>query len=247
MIKKILMSLASLAFFFALTYNITLGASLIIIAIIFMIFFKSTTNKSFLKLQEKLPTTPIRRLKEGLVEIRGKIRCESLIPTKIGNDKCVAYEYYLTEEIKNFSGDRETHVLESDKQITPFSIQDGMDSVDINIEGLDLLWLPQLGSFKTGKLSYQQRVLMPGDEVILIGKATNINGKMIIERDLTHNVFNLAMASSVNKWNKYKGLRRSFYLFLGLSCIAAMLITIFVDVSVSNGIITYRFNPFLGN
>ena len=227
------------AFFYS-SFSIFLVFFLIVVL---TAIFKATTKKNFLKLQAVLPTSNIRSLAMGMVEIKGKTRCQQLIQSKIGDTNCIAYHYTVHRETKDSEGKTRYTLIEEEQNVMPFSVEDDTGIVGINIEGLDFVWLPESGSYRSGSLHYKQTVLMPDDEVLLIGKATSTAGKVSIEKDDINNVFNITLASSVDKWNTYKPLLNSLYVFGVLCCVLAIFVAK-IDVSIVDGIAIYNFNHF---
>ena len=215
-----------------------------IVGIILAGVFKPTTKTNFLKLQATLPTSSIRSLAVGLAEIQGKVKSAQLIKTKIGNCKCIAYHYSVRRETKDSDGKSTFEVIESEKKITPFFVQDATGKIDIRPDDLDLVWLPEKGSYRSGNLRYKQQVLMPGEEVLLIGNVNSQDGKLMMEKDQHHNVFNLTHAASISKWNTYKPLLNSLYIFGGVCCLFAIVI-IKADISIVDGTVFYNFNNLL--
>jgi len=86
---------------------------------------------------------------------------------------------------------------------------------------------------------------MPGEEVLLIGNVSSKDGKLMMEKDQHHNVFNLTYAASISKWNTYKPLLNSLYIFAGGCCLLAIVI-IKADISIVDGTVFYNFNNLLG-
>lgn len=238
---KLFYYLASIIFivvFFATPFEVII---FIVVIIIILAVLKGTTKKNFLKLQAVLPTSKIRSLAMGMVEIQGKTSCSQLISAKIGNLQCIAYHYTVRRETRDSEGKSSFRLIEEEQKIAPFSIEDDTGSVEISIQDLDFVWLPEKGSYQSGNLHYQQTILMPADEVLLIGRATSTNNKLVIEKDQLNNVFNLTHASSVDKWNSYKPLLNSLYVFGALSCLGIIVI-IKGDVSIDSGVVFYSFN-----
>jgi hypothetical protein len=228
--------------FFAYTFAFFF---IFIVGIILINVFKPSTKSNFLKLQAVLPTSTIRSLAVGLSEIQGKTKSAKLIKAKIGNYQCIAYEYSVSRETKDRDGKSTFKVIETETKISPFFIEDDTGKVDISSDELNFVWLPEKGSHKSGNLHYKQQVLMPGDEVLLVGNVCSQNGKLIMEKDKHNNVFNLTHASSISKWNTFKPLLNSLYIFGGLCCLLAIVIVL-SDVSIENGVVFYNFNNLLG-
>jgi len=237
--------LASAVFAYAFFTNTFALFFISIVGTILMNVFKPSTTSNFLKLQATLPTSTIRSLAVGLAEIHGKTKSAQLIPARIGDRKCIAYDYTVYRETKDSDGKPTFKIIETESKISPFFIEDGTGKVEISTDELNLVWLPEKGSYKSGNLHYEQQVLMPDEDVLLIGSVRSQNGKLIMEKDKHHNVFNLTHASSISKWNTFKPLLNSLYVFGGLCCLLAIAIVL-SDVSIENGVVFYNFNHLLG-
>ncbi|MDA7746001.1 hypothetical protein N8878_01530 [Psychromonas sp.] len=216
-----------------------------IVGIILVNVFKPSTKSNFLKLQAALPTSTIRSLAVGLAEIQGKTKSAKLIKAKIGHYQCIAYHYSVSRETKDSDGKSTFKVIETETQISSFFIEDGTGKIEISTDELNFVWLPEKGSYQAGPLHYKQQVLMPGEEVLLIGNVRSQNGSLIMEKDKHNNVFNLSHASSIYKWNTFKPLLNSLYIFGGLCCLLAIVLVL-SDVSIENGVVFYNFNHLLG-
>ncbi|TYK65425.1 hypothetical protein [Colwellia echini] len=239
---KLLGSIILILAFFANTFAFFF---IFIVGIIVVNIFKPSTKSNFLKLQAVLPTSSIRSLAVGLAEIQGKTKCADLIPTKIGNGKCIAYLYTVKRETKDSDGKSSFEVIDNESKTSPFFIADDTGKIEINTDGLDFVWLPEKGSYQSGNMHYTQRVLMPNEEVLLIGNVSSKNGKLTMEKDEHNNVFNLTLASSVSQWNTYKPLLNSLYVFGALCCLVAIVV-IKSDVSIEDGVVFYSFSNLFG-
>jgi hypothetical protein len=245
LLVKILKFLAFPVLAFAFFANTFAFFFIFIVGMILVNIFKPTTKSNFLKLQAVLPTSAIRSLAVGLAEIQGKTKSANLIPAKIGNSKCIAYNYTVSRETKDSDGKSSFKVIETERKTAPFFIEDATGKIEISNEELNFVWLPEKGSYQSGQLHYKQQVLMPGDEVLLIGNVRSQNGRLIMEKDKHNNVFNLTLASSITKWNTFKPLLNSLYIFAGVCCLAAIVIVL-SDVTIEDGIVFYNFNKLLG-
>ncbi|NQZ31416.1 MAG: hypothetical protein HRU06_09065 [Oceanospirillaceae bacterium] len=238
---KLLSAIGSIIFiavFFIYPFGLVL---LLFLAVFLYLGFKASTKKNFLKFQAVLPTSKIRSMAMGLVEVQGKIKCQKLIRSKIGNIQCVAYHYTVRREERDSEGRSSYKLIDEESKMADFSIADDTGSVDVYTQDLDCVWLPEKGSYSSGSLHYKQTILLPADEVLLIGQAANVNGKVVIKKDDINNVFNLTHASSVDKWNTFKPLLNSLYVFGAISCVIIIVI-LKADVSIDNGVVFYSFN-----
>ena len=109
------------------------GIILLVIGLI--IFFNSLKNLKMKRLFENLPTSKMRSLAMGLVELKGKIKVED----KILNDpfdakKCVYWRIHIQESVKR-GKTRKWVTRHKAKNQVPFLISDQTESVLIHLEG----------------------------------------------------------------------------------------------------------------
>ncbi len=91
---------------------------------------------------------------------------------------------------------------------------------------------------------HTQYLLYEGDEMLLIGKADFQNQKTIITKEPVKDIFMIAPAASVNKWNKYKPLLKAFT----ITSVVIAIITMFIllaDISVYGDVVHVSFKKIL--
>jgi len=214
--------------------------SFFILMVVFIIFSK-TTQRSFLKFQKILPTSKIRSLSMGLVEIEGKVNAITPVYSKLGDKKCIAYEYTLSRRKMDQNNTKTYEIIDKKSEMNDFTITDDTGTVEVSAADLDCVWLSEYGSYNQGDLYYKQTILFAEEEVLLIGKAVSDNNKIRIEKDEINDVFNLTRSKSINFWNTYKPLLTSLYLFGGLSVLMWGFVS-FVSISISDSAVHFLIN-----
>ena len=111
-------------------------------AVIYTVFFNGNNHKS-LKLQRKLPTTPIRLLQEGVVEIQGRVQMITPLLSRLDQTPCVGYTYHKFLDRTDSDGDISTETLESHEEVNTFVIQDSSGGIEVSAKDLTLMWLPK--------------------------------------------------------------------------------------------------------
>ena len=109
------------------------GIMLLVIGL--LIFFKSLKNLKMKRLFENVPTSKIRSLAMGLVELKGKIQVEDKILKDPFDDKeCVYWRIHIQESVKR--GKRRKWVTRHKaKNQVPFLISDQTGSVLVHLDG----------------------------------------------------------------------------------------------------------------
>ena len=234
LIASILLMIAFPIAFFLLKGNLII----IIVAIIIVskILLPSSKNR-FLQLQSILPTSTIQSMAMGLVEIAGTVKHIEYILSPINSKKCIGYRY-IVEKISTDSDNKKSYSKIKDETVSnDFYIEDATGKVKIKAQNLDFLWLEENEQYSKGQKRYTQYLLLENDEVLLIGKASSDNQEVFIEKELIKNIFALAPLASVNKWNKYKPLLRSFILALILIAVLSILI-LWANISVDGNAVS---------
>ena len=106
----------------------------------------------------------------------------------------------------------------------PFSIQDETGILDVTPEKLNLLCLPINKRYQKEGKRYTQRLLLPGDKVLLIGMADTRGGKTVFRYEETKKVYTLMPSQTLNKYNRAKPLINSLICYTSVLGIIASLI-----------------------
>jgi len=194
-------------------------ALVIIIAAAFIIAMLPSSKNRFKKYQATLPTSKIRSMAMGLVEVQGRLIAKTLMTAPIDNIQCIGYKYVVERISTDKDGsDSYTEIL-SETRCNEFIIQDETGSVPVNPEKLEFVWVALDGRYTNSSKRYTQYLLKEHDEVLIIGKASlRENNETIIEHENIKDVFAIAPKSAVITYNQTRPLANSFMLF---SCVLA--------------------------
>ena len=183
---------------------------LAIIAFFILSLILPSASKRFLRLQATLPTSKIRSLAKGLVEVQGKLLMKNALSSPINKTPCIGYHYQI-EKIKN---DEEGHnsysTIHQETQCNPFEIQDDTAKISVTPEGIQLFLTEKTHQYISGGKRYTETLLREGDEVLLIGYADSKNGTPFLRKDDKYKLLGITPLSSINYWNKYQPLLKSF-------------------------------------
>ena len=227
----------------------TFGGGIFFILFVYIILRAILPNKTnrFLRLQQTLPTSSIRSMAMGLVEVSGNLRMESALLAPLDATQCIGYRYTIESVSRDDEG-RESFSTVSDEVVcNDFFISDDTGEVKVKGENLELLWIPQHLQKRRNGQRHTQYLMRVGDNMLLIGMATNEGQEVFIRKEDIKNVFMIAPVDSIDKWNKYKPLLNAFIITCAIIAIIMSLIFV-ADISVDNGIVhIYLKNIFSNN
>lgn len=189
---------------------------------VFILALLPNNRSRFLKIQRKLSTTPISKLKEGVVELEGNAVTQTPLQAPLNQKPCVAYHYSVEEQYRRKGSDkfREVH---RETKYAPMVFKDATGEVAIQTEGLELISVAQdFQEFDPEtQLRHTQYLLFEEDKVLLIGNAIQTD-KWVIEQDKTLKIFGCMPSEKVYLHNTLRSLRRGMALF-GLAYLLAMI------------------------
>lgn len=185
----------------------------ILFVFIFVTFIFSNKNQ-FNKLQEILPTSKIRSMAMGLVEVQGNVKAIDLFTTPINSKQCIGYKYTIESISIDKDGDKSYTTIHNESKCKHFFIEDQSGRVEVSPEKLELIMFPIDERYSNSSKRYTQYVLYEDEEVLLIGKATLENNIPIIRHEGIKNVFGVAPAVAVNRWNRLKPMRSAILMYV---------------------------------
>lgn len=208
----------------ALIAPLIIGALIVLLGVIqtFLIFvavailssfISPSLRKRFFQLQDSLPTSKIRSMAMGLVEIEGNVIMKKTILSPIKKVACIGYEYTIEKVSKDEDGDKSYSTIFSDIQCNRFDIKDDTGQVEVNPEGIEFLMFPLSGRYEKNEKRYSEYILKEEDLVMIIGKASLENEIVIIQKETVKNIFAVTPTKFINFRNKYQSLFHSFVVF----------------------------------
>lgn len=201
--------------FIILLYMAFSNFSPLIIFIIFALFFIFAIafglghGKNFFNLQRTLPTSRIRSIANGLVEIKGKVIPISLKKAPMNNKPCIAYCYTIEKVTRDRKGRKTYTEISRESDCDDFYIDDNTGRALIRADGLEFTKLKLDHSEQTGSLRYSQYLLHSHTEVFVIGQAIKENGEPVIIKDENKQIFSLSSSTAVNTSDLYRPLKSS--------------------------------------
>ncbi|CAM4015174.1 hypothetical protein SAMN06265348_101186 [Pedobacter westerhofensis] len=180
--------------------------SLIVLDAIFL----PAAKTKFYKLQAVLPTSKMNAVAMGLVEVTGDlIQIEPVISPHF-NTPCIGYAIRIEERSKDKDGKITWSRIHSSSKTGTFRIKDETGKVTVNGEGLEYYIDRVDKEIESGDKRYFETYLQEDDYLLLIGKASSLNGETLIEKDVHQGVFGAAFPHEVAIKNKFAPLLKSF-------------------------------------
>ncbi len=202
------------------------GIILITAFVILREILTPNSKNTFYELQGVLPTSKIRSLAMGLVEISGKTILIEPVLSAIKKVPCIGYLYKVDAISTDKNGKTSYNTISKETVCNPFQINDGSGIITVSGDHLELIDLPESKySYSAGDRRFQLFLLEENMNVLLIGKATNRNQQVFIEKDPSKDVFGVATYEHVQQWSLMRPLQKSFvkYLLILIACISVIL------------------------
>ena len=129
---------------------------LVIIAIMLMF---PTSKKRFLRLQASLPTSKIKSLAKGLVEIQGKLIMKDPLISPVGNEECIGY-YYTIEDIQKDKNRKNSYTtIHRETKCNVFQIKDDTGIVEVIPEDIEFIMLEKTNVSSNNNKRYSEILL----------------------------------------------------------------------------------------
>lgn len=233
--KIILYITGSIAFIYGFLIFGPFGPLGIFLIIIYLSSFKgsSDTTSIFLRLQQDLPTSRIRSMAMGLVEVEGTLRTMSPVLAPLNSKPCVGYRYTVESISKDRDGKDSFSMMKDETVCANFYITDQTGETEVICKDLKWLWVAIDTRKQQDKERHTQYLLLEGENMLLIGMASTENQKTVICKEPIKEVFMIAPSAAITKWEKYRPLLKSFTATLIVIAFISSLV-LFADVSVSD-------------
>ncbi|WP_430909417.1 hypothetical protein [Maribacter sp. 2-571] len=208
---------------------------------ILMLIVKPSKKSTFYELQTILPTSKIRSMAMGLVEVSGKTKMLVPVTSKIKKTPCIGYVYKIDAISKDKNGRKSYSNISTETVCNDFTLTDSSGTVTIKGSELSLLNLKESPhSYASNNKRYRLFLLLENMEVMLIGKATHEKQNVVIQRDQNKNIFALSPKSSVANWNTNRPLRQAFKRY-ALILVALISLVLLCDFTENNGTLSITF------
>jgi len=203
-------------------------------------FIRFNKKNTYINLQANLPTSKIRSMAMGQVEVKGKLLMTNPMLSKIGNKDCIGYRYVI-QDVETDSDGKVSYTTISDEiQCNDFAIEDDTGKVTVKAKDIDFKWLKEDHSHYVYDKQHTQYLLQEGDEVLIIAHAKSSANETYLHKATDDSVFTLAPFSSVSLWNKSKPLLNSL-LFFGALFFIVVAFILFLEVELTESHILFRF------
>jgi hypothetical protein len=171
---------------------------------------RPNSKKRFLRLQASLPTSKIKSLAMGLVEVKGKLLMIEPLISPVNKEECIGYYYTIEDVTKDKEGKYNYSLIHQETKCNVFEIQDKTGNVKIEPHGLEFIMLETTNINSNNNKRYKGTLLKQGQEMLIVGYADVSNNIPFIRKDINSKVFGITSTVGINLWNKYSFLWQSF-------------------------------------
>ncbi|MBS9442159.1 hypothetical protein [Photorhabdus heterorhabditis] len=187
---------------------------------------KTTPKNNFLKFQQILPTSKIRSIAMGLVEIEGKITNGKQFKSPLSKKLCYGYRYYEYDVSRDSEGSKRYSLRHSEEKISQFTLTDDSGSVCIEAtpETLTFVNFSSYQNYETNSISYQEYLLFPDEEYLIIGTAVEKDDQVVITQTAPHQLLGITSTRYLETWNEVAPMRRN----LAITVISAAILIAFI-------------------
>ncbi|MGS2762166.1 hypothetical protein [Sinomicrobium sp. M5D2P9] len=222
--KKIAGGILALSFFYLFTRTGPYALLLLFLIIPLVNLFLPGNKNRYLRYQRTLPTSKIRSVAMGLAEIEGELRMIEPVLAPVKKKECIGYQYRIEDITKDKDGKESYRTVFNETVCNPFFIEDETGSIEVNPEKIEFVWIEKDEQYRRGGKRYTQYLLNPGDQMLLIGKASlKENNQPVFEYENIKKVFAISPSHKITYYNTYRPLLNSF---IGFTCIFAFIAAI---------------------
>ena len=183
------------------------GFGMALFFIVFIVFLMLPNDKGrFMKLQASLPTSKIRSLAMGLVELQGKVIARERVEAPLSRRPCIGYYYCVHRESRDKDGKKTWSLVRDEQRCNDFTFEDETGKVQVSGDTLDLHMLEKSKETFNGWNRYQEYRLDAGGKYLLIGQAIRRGKSVVIVRDKLRRVFGIAPVDNVARRDKLNGV-----------------------------------------
>lgn len=185
--------------------------------------FLGNGARRFYRTEQRLATSQVRSVAMGLAELRGKVLLDVPLVSPITNTRCAGYALIVEQSSKDNEGRISWSEVSRDIYCNDFRLADASGEIRVVAAGISLFDGKPADDFE-GLMSGRRQgeiVLREGDEVVLIGDASEKDGRTIMTLGTQKKaLFALARAADVDLRRDMAPLMRagSFYaMFVALA------------------------------
>lgn len=213
---------------------------LLFVAVIALKFMLPTPQRRFMRYQQSLPTSKVRSMATGLVELEGKLVSQQLIRAPLSGRRCIGFSHTISEEERDSRGNTRYRLIHEEKHCAAFMLQDGTGKVQIDASSLDFFLLPVGEETRTGRQILREYRLEAGEEYLLIGQAVRQGSEVVITRDRLRRIFGIAPVGNLKRREKLDVVfGRARYYAVATALFIALMLVLPVEVQHRQVIIHY--------
>lgn len=177
-----------------------------------VILLLPNSRKRFLRLQASLPTSKIKSVAKGIIEIQGKLIMNEALLSPVGREKCIGYHYLIENVNKDKDGNYSYTTSHKETKCNVFNLQDETGKIKVEPEGIEFVLLQTTNVSSNSSKRYSEILLKENQEVLLVGYADTNKGVAFIRKDDHYKVLGITSSEGISVWNKYQPLLKTFLL-----------------------------------
>lgn len=171
-----------------------------------------------MKLQQDLPTSKINSVAMGLAEIKGKIKYDETIISRLKSRKCAGYIYWIDEIDHDKDGKETLSRIYYDSLIKPFYLEDETGKIKVIPEKLEVNNF-DTKSYRSNGKQYSEYIIQEDEkEYMMIGRIELQGNEPVMAYDTNKKVFSIFPSLQIElydyKEKVLKFLRPYFIAFL---------------------------------
>ncbi|GEM_PF-2577357 len=209
-----------------LTPFLGMSGIIVFIGIVIITFMLPTAQSRFMRYQQLLPTSKIRSMATGIVELEGNLLAQQQIEAPLSGQRCIGYYHTIEREERGRDGNTRYRLIHEEKRCQPFRLQDGTGKVQVEADTLDFHLLSANKTVRRGREIEREYLLEQGPNYLLIGQAVRRGGEQVIVRDKLRRVFGIAPAGNLLRRSKLDALFSRARYFIAATALAVALLLV---------------------
>lgn len=194
--------------------------------IVIITFMLPTAQSRFMRYQQTLPTSKIRSMSIGIVELKGKLLSQQQIKAPLSEQQCIGYYYTISREERDKDGHTHYRLIHEEKRCQPFWLKDNTGKVQVDTKNLDFHLLPVNKTVRCGREIKEEYLLEQRTNYLLIGQVVRRGNELVITRDRLRRIFGIAPCGNLQRRSKMNLVLKRARYFIIVTALAMVLILV---------------------
>ncbi|ECC3552276.1 hypothetical protein AU825_08210 [Salmonella enterica subsp. salamae] len=199
---------------------------ILFICLLIIVSMLPHAQSRFMRYQQILPTSKVRSMATGIVELEGRLLAQKQIQAPLSGQRCIGYYHTIEREEQESDGKTHYRLIHEEKRCQPFQLQDDTGSVSVDVERLDFHLLATNKMVRRGDEIAKEYLLTRETTYLMIGQAARRNGELVLTRDRFRRVFGIAPINNLQRRSKLDALfgRARYFIVVTAMTIALLLV-----------------------